>query len=51
MFSFDNDKWLLPNKRLKLTAVIALREPECCALARTNCRSPARRALGESPAA
>jgi len=31
--------------------VIALKEAECCALARTNYRSTTRRAAGESPAA
>jgi len=36
-----------PNKRLKLAAVIALREAECCALAGTDCRpTPLRRRVG-----
>jgi hypothetical protein len=30
---------LLPNKRLKLTGAIAVKEAECCVLMRTNYRS------------
>ena len=41
----------LPNKRLKLAGVIALREAECCALARTNYRSTTDALASESPAA
>jgi len=41
----------LPNMRLKLAGLSLLRESECCALARTNYRSTARRPVGPSPAA
>jgi hypothetical protein len=42
---------VLPNMRLKLAGLSFLKESECCALARTNCRSTARRPAGMSPAA
>ena len=46
-----NGKRALPNKRLKLPGGDRSRGAECCALARTNYRSMARRAASESPAA
>jgi len=41
----------LPNMRLKLSGLSFSNESECCALARTNCRSTPVRSAGTSPAA